>query len=371
MNTPPPTEEPGWEKLVHQLGIRAENAVDLVRERFRHRIVPDKPIKIIPFHGMGNDTSCLLRGRVLEYPQKPADDAESIWRNLQDSYRRFETDEIPDITVCLTVGDQRYHVQTDDEGYFLFEFPKPPEHTGHRLSVSLSLPDHPEQHDDTAGYIFFAPSAAAFGVISDIDDTVLVTQATSMIKMMRLTLLESSESRVPFSGVATFYKALHDATNPFFYVSSSPWNLFEFLDDFMHLNDITTGPLLLRDFGIDKTKLVAGPHKRHKLAQIRTVLEFYPDLRFILIGDSGQHDPEIYSLVVEEFPDRILCIYIRDVGHAARDRQVQALATQLQARHVDMLLVPDTLAAATHAASKGYIATHLPDLIAEELSVKI
>lgn len=347
--------ELGWKKLVHKLGLHAENAVDLVRDRFRQRMSANQPMKIIAFHGMGNEASCRLQGRVLEYQDAPSDEVESIWRNLQDSYRRFETDEVPGAVVCADVGGQLYYSTTDDEGYFLLEFPAPTGENTNPLSVSLSLPDFPEQHDHATGLVFFASAQATYGVISDIDDTVLVTQATSIIKMMRLTLLGSSSSRTPFEGVSAFYQALSVLGNPIFYVSSSPWNLFEFLDDFMRINKIAPGPLMLRDFGIDKTKLVAGPHKTHKLAKIRSVLEFHPDLPFILIGDSGQHDPEIYAQVVSEFPGRILSIYIRDVGHAARDREVQALARKLRNESVDLLLVPDTLAAVTHAATRGFV----------------
>ena len=196
---------------------------------------------------------------------------------------------------------------------------------------------------------------ARFGVISDIDDTLLVTQATSLLKMMRLTLLESSESRVAFPGVAAFYEALHDGTNPFFYVSSSPWNLHEFLQDFMRLKGIVSGPLLLRDFGLDENKLVAGPHLEHKLAQIRRVMDRFPTLPFVLVGDSGQRDPEVYDRIVEAYPGRVLAVYIRDVSDGVRDRAVQDIAARLAGQDVDMLLVPDTLAAARHAASRGWL----------------
>lgn len=360
-----------WTTLVRELGIRTENALDFVRKRFRDRLTHRKPMKIVAFHGMGNDKLCRLRGRLLEYRQEPASDADSIWQNLQDSYRRFETDEVPNVVVCVEVSGKQYQTITDDEGYFEFEFPCPTNRGTDRIVVMLTLPDYPERHEPTPGTVFFPAAQAAFGVISDIDDTILVTQATSIIRMMRLTLLESSSSRKPFGGVAAFYAALHAGANPFFYVSSSPWNLFEFLDDFICLNSITRGPLLLRDYGIDKTKLIAGPHKTHKLRQIKSVLEFYPDLTFILIGDSGQQDPEIYAQIVNDFPGRILSVYIRDVGHAARDRQVQSLSRQLEAQSVDMLLVPDTLAAANHASRKQYVEATTPATVASALKIEM
>ncbi len=347
--------------------MRAEDAVDLVRKRFFEPITTGRPMKIISFHGMGNDTCCRVLGRVLEYKREPDHDGDSLWRNLQDSYRRFETDEIPFVSVCVEIAGEKHQTMTDEEGYFMLEFPAPANRHQDQLPVSLSLPEHAGQHEPTLGAVYFPSAHAELGVISDIDDTVLITQATSIMKMMRLTLLESSSSRMPFGGVTAFFTALHAQRNPFFYVSSSPWNLFEFLDDFLKLNGIVQGPLLLRDYGIDNTKLVAGPHKTHKLSQIRSVLDFYPNLCFILIGDSGQKDPEIYAQIVREYPSRILSIYIRDVGNKGRDRKVQELARQLQAHSVDMLLVPDTLAAAHHAANNGYMAKTALDSVAGAL----
>jgi phosphatidate phosphatase APP1 len=173
--------------------------------------------------------------------------------------------------------------------------------------------------------------------------------------MIKLTLLESSRTRVAFEGVSAFYRALEGRSNPFFYVSSSPWNLHQFLIEFMELHCIPTGAMYLRDFGLDETKLIAGAHKTHKLDAIERILNFTGSLKFILAGDSGQRDPEVYAEVVRRHPKRILAIYIRDVSDVARDGEVQLLIEEVNSFGIDMLLVPDTRAAARHAAEQGYI----------------
>jgi phosphatidate phosphatase APP1 len=81
----------------------------------------------------------------------------------------------------------------------------------------------------------------------------------------------------------------------------------------------------------------------------------------LLIGDSGQEDPEIYHQVVQEYPGRVQAVYIRDVAGKARSAEVQALLNATQNEHVAMLLAPDTVAAARHAAERGWIS---PDLLA-------
>jgi len=356
-----------WKTLLHQLGANTESAVDRVRHRFAQRFRPDRKLHLQAYRGFANEQRATLSGRVLVYRKQPDAALESTWRNLQASYRRFETDEVPDVHVQARIAGEVIDTRTDEEGFFHFDFVPPtagvsaeslagdlqPGST--RLTIDLSLPDHPTAMQDGTAEVTLPGADARFGIISDIDDTVLVTEATSLLKMMRLTLLESSASRVAFSGVAELYDELHTGLNPLFYVSSSPWNLHEFLDDFMRINGIVTGPLLLRDFGLDRDKIVAGPHLAHKLTQIREVLDRYPALPFVLIGDSGQHDPEVYRDIVAEYPGRILAIYIRDVSGDVRDREVGDIVAALAADGVDMLLIPDTLAAARHAAARGWL----------------
>ena len=103
------------------------------------------------------------------------------------------------------------------------------------------------------------------------------------------------------------------ADNPIFYVSSSPWNLYEHLDEFLALHRIPAGPLLLRDWGLSRHGFAPGGGHSHKLDKIRGVLETFERLPFILIGDSGQEDAEHYRTIVREFPGRIRCVYIRNV----------------------------------------------------------
>jgi len=162
---------------------------------------------------------------------------------------------------------------------------------------------------------------------------------------------------------AAFYDALQrgpegQAYNPIFYVSSSPWNIYDLLEDFLDVHGVPAGPLFLKDWSLT----VLGKHRDHKLGIIRRLLATYPELPFVLIGDSGEEDPEIYSQAVREHPGRIRAIYIRDVTTAARDAEVRAIAEEVRGLGVEMVLAPDTAVAAEHAASIGLIA---PDSVPE------
>ncbi|HLL98483.1 MAG TPA: phosphatase domain-containing protein, partial [Rubrobacteraceae bacterium] len=207
------------------------------------------------------------------------------------------------------------------------------------------------------------PADAQFAVVSDIDDTVVRSSATNVLKMAWIVLLNNAHTRLPFEGVNAFYEALQRGAegrdlNPIFYVSSSPWNIYDMLEDFLNVHGVPAGPLFLKDW----SPFVLGKHRAHKLGIIRRLLRTYPDLPFVLIGDSGEEDPEIYLQTVREHSGRIRAIYIRDVTSAERDAEVQAIAREARSLGTEMTPVTHTAAAAEHAVSIGLIA---PDAVKE------
>jgi phosphatidate phosphatase APP1 len=209
--------------------------------------------------------------------------------------------------------------------------------------------------------VLVAGPEAEVGVISDLDDTVIVTNVTNFLKRAWALFLTEHRTRLPFEGVDAFYKALREgrtgsACNPIFYVSSSPWNLYEHLDEFLGLHRIPAGPLLLRDWGLSRHGFAPGGGHGHKLEKIRGLLGTLKSLPFILIGDSGQEDAEHYRTIVREFPGRIRCVYIRNVWHrTGREAELALIAEDIRAAGSQMLTVDDTVTAARHAAQHGWI----------------
>ena len=213
------------------------------------------------------------------------------------------------------------------------------------------------------------PHGAGFGVISDLDDTVVRSSATNVLKMAWIVVRNNAHTRLPFEGVAAFYRALHrgddeESSNPIFYVSSSPWNIYDVLEDFLDVHGVPPGPLFLKDW----SPTVLGKPQDHKLGVIRRLLDTYPDLPFVLIGDSGEEDPEIYLQTVRERPGRIRAVYIRDVASAERDAEVRTLADEARKLGTEMVAVPDTVAAAEHAASIGLVAADTIEAVRSESS---
>jgi phosphatidate phosphatase APP1 len=337
---------------------------------------------VAAYAGYGTPNRVRLRGRVLRGQPVPRGAAnDRLWRNLVGIYARLESDEVRGARIQLELGGSTVETITDAEGYY--DVWIHPERIGAeewlRGSARLlsagraegqtggaGALERPLAHSDVAALI---PRSPSLGVISDIDDTVLVSDAAHLLRSAQRLLTGNAQTRLPFPGVADFYHALqrgytapgfasstHAATlNPIFYVSSSPWNLYDLLTDFFALNNVPAGPLFLRDFGLRANPGAAG-HHGHKLAAIDEILGLYPALPFVLIGDSGQQDPEIYTEAVRRHGDRIRAIYIRDVGDEARDSQVVSLAAETARLGTPMLLTPDSFSARSHAEQLGLVA---------------
>ncbi len=373
-----------WKELLTNAATTAEAGFDRLKEKLFGRMDADKPYRIVYYRGFGSPSAVWLKGRVLrERDLSTPSDRDTYWNNLLATYQRFETDEVPNVTVRVDAFGQSHTTVTDEEGYFELTINPPndlpPGRVWFPVTYSLDSLTQPTTGEPVRkeGYLMISPPFSQFGVISDIDDTVLVTGATSLLQTARLTFLGNAYTRLPFAGVAAFYRALQSGPvttlfNPIYYVSSSPWNLYDLLVDFFRIQGVPKGPILLRDLGLDPSLLSSQSHHTHKLAMIRKVLDVNPQLPFVLIGDSGQQDPEIYAQVVRENPGRIKAIYIRDVSTGQeRDEAVNLLIQATRQFDVPMLLVADTVAAAEHAASLGLIDSDtLPEIRADRESDK-
>lgn len=306
------------------------------------------PVIIVPYLGYGTPYKLTLSGRVLQDEGfRPTNDAERRWRNLVAFVKRMESDEVPGARLRATYGPRSVEAISDSEGYFQVELETSGVQAGwHRIRLEL------EGVEVAAiGSVLVPPPDAEFGVISDIDDTIIESHVTRKLRMMVTLALSNSHTRKPYAGVAAFYRALHRQRNPFFYVSKSPRNLYVPLLEFMKRQRVPAGPLLLRDFGLRMKK-------DHKTSAIEHIITTYPALKFILIGDSGEEDPEIYSNIIGRFPERIRVIYIRSVDPSpTRLKAIEGLVEKVAPTGCQLVLAPDSEFAAAHAAAEGLIPT--------------
>jgi phosphatidate phosphatase APP1 len=368
---------PDWtddlSSLTRALGSRVRGAA----RHLARAVTGTNPYEIVPYRGHGTSTRLYVHGRVLEgQTVTPAAEVDSTWRNLLDTWKRLEADPLPHARVRARVGAVEHEIVADDEGFFAtwltLSAPLPADRLWHPVELELLGPLRPQDVGVRATALCLVPPpGAAYAVISDLDDTVIQSHVTNFLRAARTLLLDNARTRLPFPGVAAFYQALHAGTggvqNPIYYVSSSPWNLYSLLTEFLDLQGIPIGPLMLRDWDIDRRMIARDRHHSHKGELIREIIALNPTLSFILIGDSGQQDPEIYQSIVEEFPDRIHAIYIRNIERdPLRIAAVMALAEKVRAARSSLVLADDTLAAARHAVEHGWIPASALPAIGEE-----
>ena len=322
---------------------------------------PD-PYHVVGYRGYGTPTRVLVLGRVLQDEGiAPADAKHSAWQNLVSTLKRIETDPLPNARVRAAIRGNNRILFADAEGFIRdwITLDGAPAAGWQPLELEL-MAQRGVQSRSAASEVLVPSPLAKFGVVSDLDDTVLQSKVTSVLRAARLLLLENARTRLPFPGVAAFYRALANAPspdagalNPVFYVSSNAWNMYDVISDFLEHQRIPRGPILLRDWDLGQSPLRNTDHKKR---HIHEILDTYPALPFILVGDSAQEDPEIYSEVVRAYPGRILAIYIRDVSrHADRSRAIGELARRVTENGSTLVLADDTLAAARHAAEQGWI----------------
>ncbi len=326
------------------------------------------PLQIIAFYTYGTNTQLYVRGRALE-DENINLSAKSLWKLLLNSWKRFDADEVGLSPVSLQLPDgTRIAACTDTEGFFLV-------HKGHKglerfadeegwvpFEVSYSsweLLERVQGRNSFPGQFLIPSKKAEFGVISDIDDTLVHTGVVSSLKWQVImnTIFKRPEKRIPLEGAAMFLQLLHKgksgtAANPIFYVSHSPWNLYRYLLFFLRKNHFPKGPILLRSFK-SLLRRRRSKEKPEKQKEILNILDTYPQLPFILIGDSGEYDADIYMEIAETHPNRILAIYLRSVRHRRRRRRVRNLFRGYKTTPV--LLAENSSELITHARKCGFI----------------
>jgi phosphatidate phosphatase APP1 len=206
------------------------------------------------------------------------------------------------------------------------------------------------------------PHITQYGFISDIDDTVLVSHSSTVLRRIKTLLTKHPHNRRSFAGVQAHYRKLSvantdaDVPNPFFYVSSSEWNLFYDLKSFFRFNDLPQGIFLLSQikrwyqlFGSGQTK------HSGKLARIFRVLEAFPKQKFVLLGDNSQADPDIYAAIAKKFPERIFAIYIRNVRPSQYAATQKKLALLQASTSIHTLIFDHSEDAIDHSRNIGLI----------------
>ena len=342
----------------YRLLDRIEDAVDGAHRALRLKLGLRREPRILPMKGFGVPKGVRVLARVLE-------DRGTGGGRWTRAFRRWATLEIPDARVEIRWRDRRWEARTDEEGYLDVTVPAPErvEAGWNDLRLRLVSSDYPDVTSPLRALVVGAEHD--FGVISDLDDTIIDTGVSSTLALIKSWVYELPSEKDPFPGIDELYRALHrgadgDSGNPLFYVSSSPMNLYEHLERVFERHHLPEGPLLLRDWGFDHEGLSPDGGHEHKFEKAKRILEQTGSLPFVLIGDSGQHDPELYQRLVEAFPGRITAVAIRSVGpdsSSARSTEVRTIGEAIETAGVPFLATDRTEAMARFLAQRGFVTT--------------
>ena len=178
-----------------------------------------------------------------------------------------------------------------------------------------------------------------YGVVSDIDDTIIVSMIPRLLTAAKHALMERVSDREAVPGMAGFLRRVarfnlypsgqekHTERKesssvvhgrqanalPVMYLSTGPWNLVPGLREFLRRTDFPMGAFLMTDFGPSNTGWFRSGVE-HKKRELRRLASTFPNIQWILVGDDGQHDPEIYAEFAREFPKNVALIAIRSLS---------------------------------------------------------
>lgn len=326
-------------------------------------------IELVLFRGFAGTGGLCVAGRVMHRSQLVPARSGTRWHDrLREAWRLLVSRRVPAAQIELRHADRAWHARSDRHGYFLscsrgFSAPQDGHWSPYQARV-VGVPDAAREQGPAAasGVILHAPPRSEQIVISDIDDTIVHTGVANKALMLWRMYMKPGSQRAPFPGMGDFLRGLHAgasglAHNPMIYISRSPWSLYPALEDLFNKHGIPTGPvLLLRDWGITLRHPFPRRAADHKASMIDRVLDCAPDIPVILVGDSGQRDPETYAAAVRRHPGRVRGIYIRDLSlSASRSRSLHELGARLEALGVRFVAARNAEEMARHALAQGWL----------------
>ncbi len=310
------------------------------------------------YHGYGHKNNLVVYGHVLAgKPVRESKFTDNIFSNVMHLTRLFFVKPIPNARVQLIWENQALFTTTEKDGFFKFEWKSINYVPAGWHQIIVHLLGNQDIIATTGEGKIFVPHSTQYGFISDIDDTVLISHSATTGKKLRVMFTKNPRSRKTFADVVKFYNLLAKAhtepetLNPFFYVSSSEWNLYDDLNEFFKFNDLPKGAFLLNQIKRWYQLFKTGNTKHQgKLIRVKRILDAFPKQRFILLGDNSQSDPDIYVALANKYPDKIVAIYIRNISPEKEEYATNILKT-LQDKTIETCLFKHTDEAILHSKS--------------------
>ncbi|TRX03938.1 App1 family protein [Flavobacterium gawalongense] len=320
-----------------------------------------KPILKL-YRGYANEQELIVMGHVF----KPTSIEEYNFqkKNLKNAtsvIKMFQIKTQANADVYLEHNKTKIHTKTLNDGYFKFCVPLDQDINYGWIDYEVSIVHENKTLTSRDSYI--RPHKGNLGIISDIDDTFLVSHTLNPLKKLYVLLFKNINKRKIYEDVVSHYQALSTAGrdnkeefNAFFYVSSSEWNLYRFITNFTEIHQLPKAVLLLKDIKTSLTDffLTGRGNHNHKFDKIKHILEFYPNLEYVLLGDDSQHDPFLYEAICKIFPVTVKAVYIRQTGQSKKEKVISVLKN-LETLKVSICYFKNSSEAIAHSKMIGII----------------
>ena len=313
------------------------------------------------YNGYGNSANCIIFGHVFSLSPLPRKRYhQNFLSNTLALIRLFIVKPVKNAVVQMTWENKIYTTKSAHDGFFKFEW-------AHSAILQPGLHSIEVQLSGSAGdpvkgkASVFIPHSNHYAFISDIDDTFLISHSSNLRKRLFVLLTENARSRKPFEGVVNHYQQLamagvtFESLNPFFYVSSSEWNLYDYINEFSALNKLPNGVFLLNQVKTISQLLKTWQNNHTtKFMRIARIMEAFPEQKFILLGDDTQEDPFIYTSIAAHFPGKVNSVYIRQVNDLKKG-EVQIALSGMEANGISICYFKHSAEAVIHSKQLGLI----------------
>ena len=315
------------------------------------------------YDGYGHTENLNLFGNV--YKGKPARErkyTKNVFANISRLLKLFFIKPVANAKLRLHWQGIVIETSTEKDGFFKFAWESPTHlEAGWQEGLVQLVDDNGSVLRSETAKVY-VPHITQYAFVSDIDDTVMMSYSATKVKRLRALLTKHPHNRRIFEGVKELYQKFMaaytkpDVPNPFFYVSSSEWNLYYDLRSFFGYNKLPQGIFLLsqmkRWFQLIKT----GQTKHTgKLSRIYRVMEAFPKQKFVFLGDNSQADPDIYAAIANKFPERVFAIYIRNIRPSRQAHTKKTLDSILAAENIHTLLYDHSREVIDHGKRVGLI----------------
>jgi phosphatidate phosphatase APP1 len=285
---------------------RIEDGIQEFREQWARRRgqVPT----VIPYTGYGAPGWVRVLGRVLLTPKQRSR------RPSVRGWRSFTSVAVNDVEVIVTVAGVQHRVHADRGGVVDARVPSELPPGWHTITIRSDDP-LAEDAPPAEAPIYVHDPASGFGIVSDIDDTVMVTALPRPMLAAWNTFVLDEHARMATPGMAVLYDRLkrQHPGSPILYLSTGAWNVAPTLTRFLSRNLYPPGPLLLTDWGPTHDRFFRSG-REHKIESLARLVDDFPDVKWLLVGDDGQHDEEIYGAFALAHPDRVAAVAIRQLS---------------------------------------------------------